>query len=351
MTTNFLPSQPVNWFTLGPSSLDCVHEILAAGANGVRLTFSFGTPQLQAERAESIRALARSAGARCTVIADIPGGKPRLGEFAGEDTYQSRLGEKFSLVEAPSADPMKGELPVPDHPFLTSLETGDRILVGDGATILTVATGSDRGVTVEVVAAGRIEQTRGLIAQSERFDPPCLTHADRESLATTAAERAFDAVAISFVSSPEDVAETRDILRASGRLIPVIAKIEHPPGVAAAAAIAASADAVIIGRGDLALTLDWVELPGAVLSVASDCQQQGIPWVVGTQVAEGLERFSFPTRAEICDLARWLDYGASGALLSYETAFGANPIAAVAATRKISERWYRGRESTVSDKH
>ena len=59
--------------------------------------------------------------------------------------------------------------------------------------------------------------------------------------------------------SSADVEEARSLLGSSS--LPVIAKIEHPVGVKAADEIAASADAVIVGRGDLALSLDWVELP------------------------------------------------------------------------------------------
>ena len=54
---------------------------------------------------------------------------------------------------------------------------------------------------------------------------------------------------------------------------------------------------------------------------------------------EGLERFVFPTRAEICDLARWIEMGAYGAMLSYETAFGPRPVDAVRCVRSIVDSY------------
>jgi pyruvate kinase len=64
-----------------------------------------------------------------------------------------------------------------------------------------------------------------------------------------------------------------------------------------------------------------------------------VPWLLATQIAEGLERFAFPTRAEICDLAHWLQEGCAGVLLSYETAFGRRPVDAVAAVAALLAHW------------
>lgn len=333
---------PANWLTLGPSSLDNLRRLIAAGTNGVRLTFSFGTPDLQASRAVAVKEAARSAGKSCATIADLPGGKPRLGRFTGADVYDVVSGQHVALVLRPSADPASGVLPVDSRELLESLIPGDLVLVGDGACCLRIVTATQESVVAEIIESGRIEQTRGLITRGSQFDPASLTEKDRRDLAFIEQTDAFDAVAISFVSSASEIIETRRLLGRSATPVSVIAKIEHPRGVAAADEISKHADAVIIGRGDLALALDWVELPAAVSTIAEACKANDTPYIIGTQVAEGLERFVFPTRAEICDLAHWLSTGAAGALLSYETAFGSNPLGAVGAIQRLIERWYDG---------
>lgn len=328
-----------SWFTLGPSSLPCARQILGAGANGVRLTFSYGTPRLQAERATEIRGLAQELGVPCTIVADLPGGKYRLGEFDGGDDVEVNDGQVLKLVVGKSSDPDAGVFAVPNRDFLAHLNPGDTVLVGDGGARLRVQAVEDDKADVVALGKGSLQETRGLTVESDTFAPPALTARDLDHLAFVAREPVFDAVAISFVGSAEDVAKARSVLERAGRSLPVVAKIEHGYGVQRATAIAEAADAVIVGRGDLALALPWVELPAAVSSIADACARARTPWIVATQIAEGLERFAMPTRAEICDLAHWLQQGAAGALLSYETAFGSNPVGAVEAVGHMLNRW------------
>ena len=91
--------------------------------------------------------------------------------------------------------------------------------------------------------------------------------------------------------------------------------------------------------GDLAITMPWIELPASMDSISHVSRETQTPWIVATQIAEGLERFVFPTRAEICDLAHWIQTGAAGAMVSYETAFGPKPVESVEFMRSIMKRY------------
>ena len=148
-------------------------------------------------------------------------------------------------------------------------------------------------------------------------------------------------VAISFTSSAGDVEEARRILAENGCPMPVIAKIETGAGVDAAMEIAHAADMVMAGRGDLALYMPWIELPGLVKQIAGAARRTKTPWILATQIAEGMEHFSIPTRAEICDIARWLDDGCAAVMLSNETVFGRNAAGAIRSTKELIDRWGR----------
>ena len=100
----------------------------------------------------------------------------------------------------------------------------------------------------------------------------------------------------------------------------LIAKIETEAALGALHQICAEADVLVAARGDLALALPWVELPAAVQAIADAARATGTPWILATQLVEGLEYFAFPTRAEICDLSHWRTQGCAGALLARETA-------------------------------
>jgi pyruvate kinase len=145
--------------------------------------------------------------------------------------------------------------------------------------------------------------------------------------------------AISFVGDPMDVSEAKRIIAEEHSSMDVLAKIETQLGIDRIEGIAKEADALMAARGDLALTLPWVELYSAVSKLSDSAKVAGTPWILATQLAEGLERFAFPTRPEICDLAHWIRQGAAGAMLSYETAFGPKPVDAVRYVTEIVRRY------------
>jgi pyruvate kinase len=150
----------------------------------------------------------------------------------------------------------------------------------------------------------------------------------------------YDALAISFVSAASDLEIAKDLIDRKNRLLPVVAKIETGLGVDNIHEIVDLADAVMLARGDLALAAPWIDLPKNVDTIVAAASRHGRPWILATQIVEGLERFSFPTRAEISDLARWAQAGAAGVMLSFETAWGARPVEAVRATAELVSRYY-----------
>ena len=328
--------EPEFWITLGPSSADHLRSMFQSGVNGVRFTFSYGTPELQVDRAREVGRTAESLGRRCLRIADLPGQKYRLGRFQGEQIVRFEAGSAATLSVSREDDPSKSRrLPVPQPSFFDFLSKGDIVTVGDGSALLHVMTVDAQSANVEFVEDAVVEQTRGLTIQSERFRPDPLGDSDRIALDPIRDSGAFDAVAVSFVDGAPVVDEVRQLTG-----LPVVSKIETAGGLEALSTICPASDYVMAARGDLALTVPWVELPGAVQQIASACRDSGTPWILATQVAEGLEKFALPTRAEICDLAHWFDEGAAGVMLSYETVFGTQPMRAVRAVSALVERWW-----------
>ena len=333
-------------YTPGPASLDKEEEIIAAGASGVRLTFSYSTPQYQLERADLHRKIASRADREFTIIADLAGEKFRLGKFDGPATIAVSAGEEFELIAGSSSDPVRTHvLTVTNALFFSCLKLGSLVTVGDGSAELRVIEAKVDSARLMAVNDGKVNQARGLTVQGTIFRPRCLTDKDRSDLEFIASSQSFDAVALSFVANRDDITQAREILASANSPIPIIAKVETAAGVENLAEICDAADAVMAARGDLALAIPWVELPAAVKKIEEAAIDSATPWILATQVAEGLERFVIPTRAEICDLARWLERGCSGVLLSYETAFGANPVAAVRATRQLIDRWGRSKRT------
>jgi len=337
-------------YTVGPRSLGRHEDLLARGADGVRLTFSFGTPDLQRERAELVKEAGRRLARPVHVMADLAGEKYRLAAFPEAPSVPVRGGEILGLHvagSAPRGDGVSPDLPVAGRELFGQAHPGDTLTVGDGEVVLVVQEVCPTTLTAAATADGVVDQCRGLTICGTEFRPRPLTSKDLADLDVVLASEAFDSVALSFVASPDDVAEVKGRVRRAGRELLIAAKIETAAGLDHLDAIASEADVLIAARGDLALAIDWVELPEAVERIIAAARSRGKPWWLATQLLSGLDHHAMPTRAEICDAAYWIRTGCSGLVLCRETAFGPRPEVAVACARRLIDRW--GHRSTKRD--
>jgi pyruvate kinase len=307
-----------------------INEMVGAGADVVRHTGSFGNFALHEDRVLKARANAASSAEH---FLDLPGEKLRLAAFAESPTIPVEDGER--LVLSPAARPVAGParwLPVAAERL--ELEVGSSLFVGDGDVSLEVVRElAPECFEVRVAGGGTIEQGRGLASSDAALEPSCITDRDLELLSSVASSEAFDGVMLSFVASPSEVMTARRILDASSRQVKVFAKIETHAGVQATADIAAVADGLVAGRGDLALYAGPARLHANVTAVVQAGLDQNVTTVVATQVIESLMTRSLPSRAEMCDIAHWVEAGCQAFMLARETAFGRDPIRPVAYLR------------------
>lgn len=327
------------WFTYGPrtDNDEALKDLFRAGATGARLTFSYGTADLQLERAGRVRAAGAAVGVQARIVADLAGGKLRLAKVG--DLAEIPVGTASSVVllhDSTGADLSMLRLPVQNSHLISRLSPGDVLIEGDGEFEMEVVGVGDEGATCRPMEAGVLRPGRGLAVRSATFTPVAMTTKDRADLRVICESGLFDAVALSFVANASDIEEARELTADRCAGVSLIAKVELQAALDNLDAICDQADAVMAARGDLALTRHWSMLPGAVDQIASAAERHGKPWILATQIFEGLERFAFPTRAEICDVANWLgNRSAGGAMLTFETAFGSRGRDAVAALEMI----------------
>src|SRR3989344_3012182 len=225
---------PQIWFTYGPKTKDdeVIKAMLTAGATGIRLTFSFGTPELQIERAKQIRRISQELGCGVCIVADLQGEKCRLTQIEGVDELPIKKNGQILLTSG-TAHPQKNipELPVQFPEHLKGFESGDVIIEGDGALTFTVIKNTSDGVLCVATTDGIIHQGRGIIVQKKSFQPKAMTAKDHVDLRAIVTAKIFDAVAISFVAEPNDITTTRSALKSHGGILPIVAKIETQRGI------------------------------------------------------------------------------------------------------------------------
>ena len=173
-----------------------------------------------------------------------------------------------------------------------------------------------------------------------------MTAKDRVDLAF-ALELGVDFVALSFVRSPDDVRELRQLITDAGSSARVIAKIEKAEAIQALEAIVVEADAVMVARGDLGVEMGPSAVPLLQKRMIATALDRGRPVITATQMLESMLHAPEPTRAEASDVANAILDGTSALMLSEETAIGEYPVEAVATMDLIA----RAVEPSLGHRH
>jgi pyruvate kinase len=330
--------------TLGPATegVDAVVALAEAGADIFRVNFSHGSTEEHRAAVDSVRAAEERAGRPLAVLADLPGPKVRLGSLA-DGKVRLHAGDEFALRPGASAADAGDEhgAGVTYDGLAGDLAGGDRILLADGAVELRVTAIDGDTVVTTVVRGGRVGSGQGVNVPADKLGLPGVTDRDREGLAA-AVELGVDGVLQSFVRSAGDVEELRRLMQ--GAPLPIMAKIETAPAVAAYDEILGAAEGIMVARGDLGVELPMEEIPILQKRLLRRARRRGVPSVVATQMLESMQQSQQPTRAEANDVANAVLDGADAVMLSAETAVGEYPVdAARAATRITAYAEQRGK--------
>ncbi|MFC1947831.1 pyruvate kinase [Chloroflexota bacterium] len=151
-----------------------------------------------------------------------------------------------------------------------------------------------------------------------------------------ASEQDVDFIALSFITSAEQVSEIRDLLNTIDPDIPLIVKIEQEKALENSKGIIEVSDGIMVARGDLALEISIEKVPLAQKRLIRESNQSGKPVITATQMLESMVRFSSPTRAEATDVSNAVLDGSDAIMLSEETAIGNYPVEAVAMMNRIA---------------
>ncbi len=144
-----------------------------------------------------------------------------------------------------------------------------------------------------------------------------------------------DFIALSFISSAQQVKTVKELLRKMGANIPLIVKIEQAAALEEASAILDTGDGIMVARGDLAQEISIEKVPLAQKHLIREANYRGKPVITATQMLESMVRAPTPTRAEATDVANAVLDGSDALMLSEETAIGSYPAEAVSTMAKI----------------
>ena len=316
--------------TVGPASDSpaTLARLAEAGVRIFRLNFSHGDAASFIDIIKNIRKVEDEKGFPITIMQDLAGPKIRLGALE-EDSITFAKDDEALLGPVKPGDAELPFLPF-DHPtILKSMEIGDKLVLADGTLRFRVTRKlNDELFVIQARNAGLVTSRKGLSLPDKSIPVPALTDKDRKNL-KDGLELGIDAVALSFVQTAQDILDAKEIIRAAGKDIPVVAKLERRNAVNNLEAILDVVDVVMVARGDLGIECPLPQLPGMQKRIIAACNKAAKPVIVATQMLLSMVTNPSPTRAETTDVANAVLDGADCVMLSEETAMGNYPVETV----------------------
>ncbi len=321
--------------TIGPASesREVMEEMIRAGMDVARLNFSHGDFASHAKTIENLRAASRSTGRRLAIMADLPGPKMRIGQFAKEP-IKLRIGDSFTLT----TDNVTGDtnrVSVTFSRLPQAVKPGDRLYLNDGLIQLEVVKVDGTEVRCRVLVGGELRSRKGLNLPGIDLGIRAFTEQDQRWL-VFAKEQDLDAVSQSFVEGAADIAAVRKAAADLNYHPFIIATIERSRALDRIDEILEVTDGIMIARGDLGVEIPIEQIAVVQKRLMRLANMRAKPVITATQMLESMTENRRPTRAESTDVANAILDGTDCVMLSGESAMGKYPVDAAAMLAKIA---------------
>ena len=329
--------------SIGPASTDpeIMSKMVEAGMNVARINFSHATLDERMAVVDSVHKVREMTGKNVAILYDTKGPEFRSGMT---ETGEIKLEEGKTIRMVKESVLGNEERFSVNHPqAIDNLDVGSIVLLENGLMKIQVISVEEDGVTCKIINGGVLGNKKSLNAPGVKLDIPFISDVDKEDI-IYACEHEGDYLALSFVSSKEDVLEARAILKEHNREdLKIISKIESTTGVENLDSIIDVSDGIMVARGDLGVEVPMQQLPKYQKLMIEKCREKGKMVVVATEMLESMKKSARPTRAEVSDVANAVLDGTDAVMLSGETTVGKFPIEVVrymAEICKDTEEYY-----------
>src|SRR5574344_852636 len=271
--------------SIGPASSNpkIMSEMVNNGMNVARINFSHAIDEERKTVVESVKKVRKTTGKNIAILYDTKGPEFRNGMLKNNS---------INLIEGTPISMVKEEVLGDDERFsvnhpsaIDSLEIGNIILLENGLMKIKVVSKEDDGVTCKIINGGVLGNKKSLSAPGVTLDIPFVSPEDREDI-IYACTHEGDFIALSFVSTKEDVMEAKAIIDSTESDIKIISKIESTTGIE------------------------------NQKEIIKECRKQGKFVIVATEMMESMKHNARPTRAEVSDIANAVMNGTDAVMLS-----------------------------------
>jgi len=312
--------------TLGPASLDpvVIKEMIEEGTNMFRINASHSSdPQGLVDSIRLIRKCAKECNRYSGVFVDLQGPKIRVGTFEN-DAVKIDVGQEFRLTSEDVVGTSTRAM-IDYKTFIDDVKVGDLVFINDGKIRLKIVDIDGPDAVCIVQRGGELSNRKGVNLPFTKMSVSPFTTKD-EADVRAVLDEAPEYIALSFISSAEDIDRFRTFLKENGgESIGIISKVERQLAVDNLNAIIEATDAVMVARGDLGVEIGVENVPQVQRRIIRECNKHVKPVIVATQMLESMITSEVATRAEVSDVANAVYEHCDAVMLSGETAVGVNP--------------------------
>lgn len=318
--------------SIGPSSVDVdvMEKMVNAGMDVARINFSHATIEERENVVKAVKEVRKRTGKNIAILYDTKGPEFR---------NQLMENEEVELIEGNTIRIVKEEVIGNSNRFsvnypkvLDDLSEKDIILLENGLMKIEVISIENDGVTCKIIDGGKLGSRKSLNVPGVKLSIPFVSDNDYEDI-NYATLNDGDFIALSFVSSKDDVMEAKKII--GNNNIKIIAKIENQEGIKNLEEILEVSDGAMVARGDLGVEVPLEMLPIYQKQIIKKCRKHSKIAIVATEMLESMKKNIRPTRAEVSDIANAVLDGTDAVMLSGETTTGKHPVETVEYMSKI----------------
>ena len=338
MKKNFKDRKTKIVCTIGPSSntKEMLIEMYKKGMNIARLNFSHGTHEDHLKIINILKDINQELETPIGIMLDTKGPEIRIGKFKEPMILKDNSELTITTEEIEWSDDKIIGISYKNLPKI--VEKGSFIYIADGTVELVVEEVKKKEVICKVSIGGEINTRKNVNIPGSIVDLPAVSEQDIDDI-EFGIKNGIDFIAQSFVKTPEDVIEVRELLKKNNAThIHIISKIESFQALQQIDKIIEVSDEIMIARGDLGVQIPIENIPNVQKEIIEKCNLLGKPVITATQMLESMTKNPRPTRAEATDVANAILDGTDAIMLSGETASGKHPLRVIDVMDKISRK-------------
>ena len=323
--------------TIGPSSKDIetLRQMILSGMDIARINMKHSDHKFATDIIKKINKLNEELNSNTSIMIDLQGPDLTVGKFEGGTAYFTK-GTKIRIYDKDIVgDSTKFSVNYKD--FVKKVKVNTTIKLADGMIELLVVDKLEDCLICEVITGGFIEDNKGVNVSNCYLDIPFLNKKDLDDI-VFASKMNIDYIALSFVSSSDDVLKVNDLLiELNNSHMSIISKIETEGAINELDSIIENSDGVMVARGDLGVEIPLERVPGIQRLVINKCHRYGKVSLVSAEMMMSMETNIRPSRAEVNDVATAVLDGVDAVVLSGETTIGKYPVKTIDTMSKIIE--------------